>query len=172
MHLPTFWCDGESSFCIVKFGRELSGPNSKATEYCTIRWKGRGNGFNSRGAVLSGHAMPMRDGAATLFGTGIYCCNAASRTPVSAERIHGNYCLALHGSLYADDRNGWSVRPGGQMQMEIDWWSCYPLLIRPGRSVFFIPPPSLVLVHFPFLSRRKKNMPAGLNSENLSHLAG
>jgi len=31
--------------------------------------------------VLSGHAMPMRDGAATLFGTGIYCCSAASRTP-------------------------------------------------------------------------------------------
>jgi hypothetical protein len=27
MHLPTFWCDGESFFCIVKFGGELGELN-------------------------------------------------------------------------------------------------------------------------------------------------
>jgi hypothetical protein len=27
MHLPTFWCDGESSFCIVKFGGRIGELN-------------------------------------------------------------------------------------------------------------------------------------------------
>jgi hypothetical protein len=39
MHLPVFWCDGESHFCIVKFGH-LNWELNKAIY--EIAWKGQG----------------------------------------------------------------------------------------------------------------------------------
>jgi hypothetical protein len=36
MHLPTFWCDGESSFCIVKFGERIGELNKALYWFETI----------------------------------------------------------------------------------------------------------------------------------------
>jgi hypothetical protein len=56
MHLPIFWCDGESSFCIGKFG-ENWGTKQGATRIgpCT------GLLVPVTLAVLPGSAMPMRN---------------------------------------------------------------------------------------------------------------
>jgi hypothetical protein len=57
MHVPTFWCDGESSFCIVEFGVNLG--NSTRPE--------RPHGPMHRGAVNHHVCLPFCCGRKILY---------------------------------------------------------------------------------------------------------
>jgi hypothetical protein len=80
MHLPAFWCDGESPFCIVEFGDEFWNLNEALNKACSGKgrrgeaegagqqylWHARGRATKSRREVWE---LPSAD-AATALGAG------------------------------------------------------------------------------------------------------
>jgi hypothetical protein len=59
--VPTFQCDGESSFCIVEFGEKLGTKPGRTVQanWCDLRCEGRKRTGTGTGTVASRLARPL-----------------------------------------------------------------------------------------------------------------